>query len=62
MKDTATVVLSDAERATLECSIAKCFASDAAAAHTANAVQIHGGTGYIRGVAVESAPPTHLRR
>ena len=33
--------------------MAKCFASDAAVAHTANAVQIHGGIGYIRGVAVE---------
>ena len=41
------------ERATMECSMAKCFASDAAVAHTANAVQIHGGTGYIRGVEVE---------
>jgi alkylation response protein AidB-like acyl-CoA dehydrogenase len=41
------------ERATLECAMAKCFASDAAVAHTANAVQIHGGTGYIRGVTVE---------
>ena len=40
-------------RATMECSMAKCFASDAAVAHTANAVQIHGGTGYIRGVEVE---------
>ncbi len=41
------------ERATMECSMAKCFASDAAVLHTANAVQIHGGTGYIRGVEVE---------
>ncbi|MBK9674074.1 MAG: acyl-CoA dehydrogenase family protein [Betaproteobacteria bacterium] len=41
------------ERATLECAMAKCFASDAAVTHTANAVQIHGGTGYIRGVVVE---------
>ncbi len=40
-------------RATLECSMAKCFASDAAVEHTANAVQIHGGIGYIRGVEVE---------
>jgi alkylation response protein AidB-like acyl-CoA dehydrogenase len=41
------------ERATLEASMAKCFASDAAVARTADAVQIHGGTGYIRGVTVE---------
>jgi alkylation response protein AidB-like acyl-CoA dehydrogenase len=41
------------ERATAECSMAKCFASDAAVAHTANAVQVHGGMGYIRGVEVE---------
>jgi alkylation response protein AidB-like acyl-CoA dehydrogenase len=49
----AAAKIDSGERATLECSIAKCFASDAAVAHTANAVQIHGGTGYIRGVAVE---------
>jgi alkylation response protein AidB-like acyl-CoA dehydrogenase len=41
------------EKATLECSMAKCFASDAAVLHTANAVQVHGGSGYIRGVEVE---------
>jgi hypothetical protein len=41
------------ERATLDASMAKCFASDAAVARTADAVQIHGGTGYIRGVTVE---------
>ena len=40
-------------RATLEASMAKCFASDAAVARTADAVQIHGGMGYIRGVTVE---------
>jgi alkylation response protein AidB-like acyl-CoA dehydrogenase len=40
-------------KATAECSMAKCFASDAAVAHTANAVQIHGGMGYIRGIEVE---------
>jgi alkylation response protein AidB-like acyl-CoA dehydrogenase len=43
----------DAGRATLECSMAKCFASDIAVAHTANAVQIFGGSGYIRGFEVE---------
>jgi alkylation response protein AidB-like acyl-CoA dehydrogenase len=31
----------------------KCFAADAAVMHTANAVQIHGGSGYVRGVEVE---------
>lgn len=41
------------QRATLEASMAKCFAADAAVARTADAVQIHGGTGYIRGVTVE---------
>jgi alkylation response protein AidB-like acyl-CoA dehydrogenase len=40
-------------RATLECSIAKCVASDAAVARTADAVQIFGGSGYIRGFEVE---------
>lgn len=40
-------------RATMQCSIAKCFASDAAVQHTANAVQIFGGSGYIRGYEVE---------
>jgi alkylation response protein AidB-like acyl-CoA dehydrogenase len=39
--------------ATADCSIAKCFASDIAVQHTANAVQIFGGSGYIRGSAVE---------
>jgi alkylation response protein AidB-like acyl-CoA dehydrogenase len=41
------------ERATLECSMAKCFATDAAVTHTSNAVQIFGGSGYIRGFEVE---------
>lgn len=41
------------ERASLEASMAKCFAADAAVEHTANAVQIHGGMGYTRGVEVE---------
>lgn len=39
--------------ATAAASMAKCFASDAAVAHTANAIQIHGGSGYIRGYEVE---------
>ena len=33
--------------------MAKCFAGDAAVLHTANAVQIFGGSGYIRGFEVE---------
>ena len=41
------------ERPSLECSMAKCFASDAAVLHAANAVQVHGGSGYIRGIEVE---------
>jgi alkylation response protein AidB-like acyl-CoA dehydrogenase len=41
------------ERVTLAASMAKCFASDAAVARTADAVQIHGGSGFIRGVTVE---------
>ncbi len=40
-------------RTTMACSMAKCFASDVAVAQTANAVQIHGGSGYIRGFEVE---------
>lgn len=49
----AAAVLDRGARATGECSMAKCFASDAAVLHTANAVQIHGGMGYIRGLEVE---------
>lgn len=49
----AAAKLDNGARATLECSMAKCFAGDAAVEHTANAVQIHGGMGYIRGVEVE---------
>src|SRR5881397_1411992 len=49
----AAAKLDRGEKATLESSMAKCFASDAAVAHTQNAVQIHGGSGYIRGVIVE---------
>ena len=39
--------------ATAYCSMAKCFASDMAVAQTANAVQVFGGSGYIRGFEVE---------
>ena len=41
------------ESATQASSIAKCFAGDAAVAHTGNAVQVFGGSGYIRGFEVE---------
>ena len=53
MTHDAAARLDRGERAGAQCSMAKCFASDAAVAHTANAVQIHGGMGYIRGVEVE---------
>jgi len=49
----AAARLDAGDRATLEASMAKCFASDAAVLHAANAVQIHGGSGYIRGFEVE---------
>jgi alkylation response protein AidB-like acyl-CoA dehydrogenase len=49
----AASLLDAGRRATVECSMAKCFASDAAVARTADAVQIHGGMGYIRGIEVE---------
>ena len=39
--------------ATRACSMAKCFASDMAVARTADAVQVFGGSGYIRGFEVE---------
>jgi len=39
--------------ATRFCSMAKCFAGDAAVARTADAVQVFGGSGYIRGFEVE---------
>lgn len=49
----AAEAMDSGARATLEASMAKCFASDAAVARAADAVQIHGGSGYIRGVTVE---------
>ncbi len=39
--------------ATRACSMAKCFAADMAVARTADAVQVFGGSGYIRGFEVE---------
>jgi len=41
------------ENATRACSMAKCFAGDMAVARTADAVQVFGGSGYIRGFEVE---------
>ena len=39
--------------ASAACSMAKCFSSDIAVKHTSNAIQIFGGTGYIKGFEVE---------
>jgi alkylation response protein AidB-like acyl-CoA dehydrogenase len=41
------------EDATKACSMAKCFAGDMAVQRTADAVQVFGGSGYIRGFEVE---------
>ncbi len=45
--------LDHSEEASQYCSIAKCFATDAANLHVSNALQIFGGSGYIRGFPVE---------
>jgi len=49
----AAVMIDNGEPANAACSIAKCYAGDMAVAQTANAVQIFGGSGYIRGFEVE---------
>lgn len=49
----AAVKLDQGDEPTKACSMAKCFASDIAVARTADAVQIFGGSGYIRGFEVE---------
>jgi alkylation response protein AidB-like acyl-CoA dehydrogenase len=49
----AAMLMDAGAPATIDCSIAKCFAADAAVQHTANAVQIFGGSGYIQGFEVE---------
>ena len=49
----AAMTMDDGDPVTMACSMAKCFASDIAAEHSANAVQIFGGSGYIRGSEVE---------
>jgi alkylation response protein AidB-like acyl-CoA dehydrogenase len=49
----AATTMDTGQSATIHCSMAKCFAADMAVAQTANAVQIFGGSGYIRGFEVE---------
>ena len=49
----AAVKIDRGEDATMACSMAKCFAGDMAVARTADAVQVFGGSGYIRGFEVE---------
>ena len=49
----ASVKIDRGEAATKACSMAKCFAGDMAVARTADAVQVFGGSGYIRGFEVE---------
>ncbi len=41
------------EKAVMACSMAKCFAGDVAVARTSDALQIFGGSGYIRGFEIE---------
>ena len=49
----AALLIDREKPATSASSMAKCFASDMAVAQTANAVQVFGGSGYIRGFEVE---------
>ena len=49
----AAVKIDRGEDATKACSMAKCFAGDMAVARTSDAVQVFGGSGYIRGFEVE---------
>jgi len=49
----AAMKLDLGQDATKACSMAKCFAGDMAVARTSDAVQVFGGSGYIRGVEVE---------
>ena len=49
----AALLMDNGLPCTMDCSIAKCFASDVAVTQTANAVQVFGGSGYIRGFEVE---------
>jgi alkylation response protein AidB-like acyl-CoA dehydrogenase len=49
----AALLIDNGEPANSACSMAKCFAGDMVVAQTANAVQVFGGSGYIRGFEVE---------
>ena len=49
----ASVKIDRGEDATKACSMAKCFAGDMAVARASDAVQVFGGSGYIRGFEVE---------
>jgi alkylation response protein AidB-like acyl-CoA dehydrogenase len=49
----AAMKMDAGHEATAAASMAKCFAGDAAVQHTSNAIQIFGGSGYIRGYEVE---------
>jgi len=49
----AALLIDSGEPANAACSIAKCFAGDMVVTQTANAVQVFGGSGYIRGFEVE---------
>lgn len=49
----AALAIDHEEGATLACSMAKCFAGDMAVRRTSDAIQVFGGTGYIRGFEVE---------
>lgn len=49
----AAVKIDRGQDATKACSMAKCFAGDMAVARSADAVQVFGGSGYIRGFEVE---------
>lgn len=49
----AATQIDQGKDATKACSIAKCFAGDMAVQRTADAVQVFGGSGYIRGFEVE---------
>ncbi len=49
----AAVKIDRGQDATRACSMAKCFAGDMAVQRTADAVQVFGGSGYIRGFEVE---------
>ena len=49
----AAAKLDASQNATMDCAMAKCFASDTAVQRTSDAVQVFGGIGYIQGIEVE---------